>query len=218
MTGDNIEHGYSAYYGIWRGVVVDIADPLKRGRVRVKIFGYMDDITQKQYESIPWAVPKMPLSSGGDTCGEFKVPNVGTYVYGFFEGGNHMLPVYDGIAVDGVHNVPAFAATNYPQRKGVAYANDVVMYVDESNDEVKFVHPSGTTVTVSQNGDIAVSCANDCTVTVAEDCTVTAKNVTINGSETIHATTAELTANVSGDATLTASGAVAISGSTINLN
>ena len=36
------------------GVIVDVIDPLKQGRAKVKVFGIFDDLP---VEDIPWAEP-----------------------------------------------------------------------------------------------------------------------------------------------------------------
>lgn len=74
----------------WVGVVEDRMDPLKIGRVRVRITGY--HIANKQElptDDLPWALPMQPIQSAaisgkGDTP---LGPLEGTWVVGFFADG-----------------------------------------------------------------------------------------------------------------------------------
>ena len=44
----------------WTGIVEDVEnDPLKIGRVRVRIIGYYDE--EVSTEELPWAMPIMPI-------------------------------------------------------------------------------------------------------------------------------------------------------------
>ena len=69
------------------GVVEDIHDPLKAGRVRVRIFGYhTDDKTVLPTSDLSWSVPIMPITrasmSGKGTTPIGLVS--GSWVTGFF--------------------------------------------------------------------------------------------------------------------------------------
>jgi len=153
-------------FGTYRGVVVKFNaaddDPLKLGRVRVKVFDVMNEIPAADYQSIPWAVPAYPIGSGGsgieagNQYGNFSVPNEGSHVFVFFEGGDHLQPVYMAEAPDGLRGVPAFAATNYPNRRGFKTKSGVEFFIDDSNKEVKLTHPSGTEITIDENGKVKV--------------------------------------------------------------
>ncbi len=74
-------------YAIHRAIVVENEDPLKLGRVRALIPGYMEPSTD-------WAMPV--AGSGGGTPGEgyFAVPAVNAAVMVFFNGGDIENPYY----------------------------------------------------------------------------------------------------------------------------
>ena len=77
MLGDN---GF-----IWFvGMVVDVDDPLKFGRARVRIFGrHSFDPTVLPTEHLPWAQALAPLGNSEVP----KSPPVSTFVVGFFMDG-----------------------------------------------------------------------------------------------------------------------------------
>jgi GH24 family phage-related lysozyme (muramidase) len=74
----------------WTGVVEDVEDPLKVGRIRVRIFGYhSEDKTDIPTDKLPWASPIMPISSasiGGIGTSPTGVTKK-SWVMGFFRDG-----------------------------------------------------------------------------------------------------------------------------------
>jgi hypothetical protein len=82
----------------WYGVVEDINDPLKTGRVRVRIFGWhTDNLQELPTKDLPWSQPG--LSPSGSKS--FSPPRLGDYVMGFFSDGESaqapvLLSVFPG--------------------------------------------------------------------------------------------------------------------------
>jgi hypothetical protein len=76
----------------WLGEVVDIADPLKIGRIKVKVFGKFDQIPT---EDIPWAYPGNNSTGSSATGGGFfSVPKLKSMVSVKFDNGNLYHPEY----------------------------------------------------------------------------------------------------------------------------
>jgi hypothetical protein len=76
----------------WIGEVVDIEDPQKVGRIRVKVYGKFDDLEK---ESIPWAYPGTSNTAGSSSGGGFhSVPKLGSIVSIKFDNGNIYHPEY----------------------------------------------------------------------------------------------------------------------------
>lgn len=78
----------SAYFGKYRGEVVNNIDPLQMGRVQVKVPGLLGDA------QLNWAMPCMPY--GGSGKGFFAVPANGAKVWVEFEKGDPNHPIYTG--------------------------------------------------------------------------------------------------------------------------
>lgn len=83
----------------YRGVIEDNNDPLKIGRVRVRIFGiHSENPSECPVENLPWAEclvsPDFGLISG---IGVSSVPEQGCYCWLFFDSGNHDHPVVFGV-------------------------------------------------------------------------------------------------------------------------
>lgn len=72
----------------WQGIVQDIDDPEKIGRVKVRIFGYHTE--EVDIDLLPWASPLMPITSasiGGLGTSPTGVVT-GAWVVGFFRDGS----------------------------------------------------------------------------------------------------------------------------------
>jgi hypothetical protein len=100
----------------WYGVVEDVADPLKTGRVRVRIFGYhTDNLQELPTKDLPWAQPSLSPSNSKT----FSPPRLGDYVMGFFsDGDSAQAPVIMGV-------FPGFE-TSYDKSKGFSPQSNLV--------------------------------------------------------------------------------------------
>lgn len=77
---------------VWLGEVVDVADPLKIGRIKVKVFGKFDQIPTAD---IPWAYPGNNITGGSSSGGSFfSVPKLKSIVSVKFDHGNLYHPEY----------------------------------------------------------------------------------------------------------------------------
>jgi hypothetical protein len=76
---------------IYLGEVVDINDPKKEGRARVKVFGLFDGI---ENEDIPWSTQVKPPSFGRLGGGNISIPKLGSIVGIEFNGQNYYNSYY----------------------------------------------------------------------------------------------------------------------------
>lgn len=74
------------YYGKFRGVVVNAADPMSKGRLQVSVPAVMGG-------AAAWATACVPYPTGG---ARFGVPPVGSSVWVEFEAGNVDHPIWSG--------------------------------------------------------------------------------------------------------------------------
>jgi hypothetical protein len=91
----------------WTGVVEDRMDPLKLGRVRVRIVGYhTDDRALIPTDKLPWAVPLQDIVSAAmNGIGMSPTGLVeGTWVMGFFRDGHN---AQDPIVIGSLGGIPA---------------------------------------------------------------------------------------------------------------
>lgn len=98
MRSFDINHKQDIFFtGIYRGVVEHNIDPLKAGRIRLRIMGIHSDNRDAYVETkhLPWATPSTIIGHGGSrNIGSCEVPSIGSHVYCFFESGDHNAPVY----------------------------------------------------------------------------------------------------------------------------
>jgi hypothetical protein len=162
---DKIKSPTTEYTGFYRGKVVlrdetktsegqDLAEPKKWGRIKIRVYPMMasEDIP---VDSLPWAVPALPIGSGGSNVdyGSFAVPQIDSMVWVFFEQGNPYYPVYFAEASDGVHGLPSWLETNYPDRRGFTFKNGLTVVVDEKDNTCWLMHPSGTGIKIEGTDD-----------------------------------------------------------------
>ena len=195
------------HFGNYRGEVVRNDDPLKAGRVKVNVFGVFDDIP---VDDVPWAIYADPAMGGLDNIGSLVVPEVGSHVWCFFEGGDHHYPVYWAGAPamkDGVPDVPEESRTtgDYPSNKVRKTKSGILMEMDDTDGAVRlrFYHPSNTEWLIDDGGNQITNITGNETSDVGGDYTKNASTVTINSS---------------GDVEIVSGGNVNITGTTINLN
>lgn len=75
------------------GEIVDIKDPLKQGRARIRVFGFFDDL---EIDDIPWAEQISGLSfSSAKGNGNISIPRVGATVNVQFDGSNYYKCFYE---------------------------------------------------------------------------------------------------------------------------
>jgi len=89
MLVDISERLHQRYYGKYRGIVTDTADPERLGRIRARvpdIFGVT--------ETSPWALPCTPYA--GPNAGWYAVPPVDAGVWIEFEAGDLSRPIWSG--------------------------------------------------------------------------------------------------------------------------
>jgi hypothetical protein len=139
---DAMEFKDTAFYPYnYRGEVMDDADPLRRGRVKVKVYPMFSGV---ETAVLPWAAPATSLFEGAGTdAGSFTPPAVGTKVWVFFEAGHITQPVYFACAPDGVAGVPAEGLVSYPNRKVWKTASGITIIIDDSTHEIKVSQPTG---------------------------------------------------------------------------
>jgi hypothetical protein len=186
-----IPNNFIEYYGDqtrwFLGEVVNVKDdPLKLGRVKVKVFGVYDDIADAD---LPWAQIVVPVTQGvHEEQGQYLGILKGTQVFGIFlDGQNSQLPMVIGtVPKEGDANPKA--AANYPTNK--VYETETGHYKEYDDtpgaERIKEAHTSGTFYEMDKDGNMTI----DATKTGA-------RTITIKSSGQIDVTAPVI--NVSGD-------------------
>ena len=207
-----IPNNFIEYYGDqtrwFLGEVVKVKDdPLKLGRVKVRVYGVHDDKKLITDAHLPWAQIVVPVTQGvHEGKGQYLGILVGTQVFGIFlDGQNSQLPMVIGtVPKEGDANPKADA--NYPTNK--VYQTETGHYKEYDDtpgaERIKEAHKSGTYYEMQADGSIKTHITKDNYSVVLGD-----ESVTISGKVTI---------NVGGDVDLTAGGTVSINSKNIKLN
>jgi uncharacterized protein involved in type VI secretion and phage assembly len=87
------------FFGKYRGVVTDIEDPYKMGRIKARVPDVFGD------DESGWAMPCAPF--GGSQTGFFAIPTVDAGVWIEFEHGDPDYPVWSGCWWGSASEMPA---------------------------------------------------------------------------------------------------------------
>jgi hypothetical protein len=91
---DRTENLFDRFDGIYRASVEETNDPLRIGRIRVRIAELHN--SDVKIEHLPWAAPAFPF--GGKGCGWWAAPSIGDVVFVQFEKNHPYSPVWVGAA------------------------------------------------------------------------------------------------------------------------
>ena len=149
---DMFENKSQLFYGNYRALVIANNDPIQAGRKQARVLPMFYSAADSD---LPWAVPAMPLFSGsGNNQGSFCVPDVGTYVWVFFEAGRITEPVFFAEASTATLGIPSDALTNYPNRHVIKSSGGIIVYIDDTTKTVTITVPSGGHINLGdESGD-----------------------------------------------------------------
>lgn len=85
----------SRCYGVWFGIVEDITDPEKLGRIKVRVPQVWTDKARIPTDHLPWA-HMVHLGGGGPKHGTYHLPSVGSQVAVVFYQGDPNYPLWIG--------------------------------------------------------------------------------------------------------------------------
>ena len=134
---------FGIYFGLHRGVVIDVSDPEKRGRVRVQV----PSAGQYDEADVPddlWALPSMPGVSAGvsKVLRGFYTPwSVGDQVWVMYEKGSPTAPVVVGGWAHRKVEVNDFS----PERTGVRTKSGHLVRLDDEQGTITIARGDGET-------------------------------------------------------------------------
>src|SRR5712692_988246 len=129
MTLRVFEQVESRFYGKYRGIVSDNADPLSRGRVKANVPEVLGDVESG------WASPCAPYA--GPDKGWFVIPESGDGVWIEFEAGDPSRPIWvgswwgDGDIPNDANGSPATTQT-----KILKSASGLIVDLDDAGAEI----------------------------------------------------------------------------------
>lgn len=186
------EEGFVWFFGL----VEDIQDPLKLGRVKVRVFHDHDENVQT--EQLPWSQVVLPTTSGSSQ-GVGDTPNlyVGSQVFGFYVDGKERqlpmilgsIPIIPNMEEDRhsiswlargkqTINKPATGpepespyAAEYPYNRVIQTRAGHAIELDDTpeNERVHIYHKAGSYIEINKDGRVVIKGVDDSYEIVAKD-------------------------------------------------
>jgi uncharacterized protein involved in type VI secretion and phage assembly len=129
------------YFGKYRGAVANNIDPMRLGRLQVKVPEVLGDNTMN------WAMPSVPYA--GNQVGMFFIPPIGANIWVEFEAGNKDYPIWSG-CFWGTGEVPG--PTAVPQTKMIKTDTVTITLDDLIPNTVKIETTQGMKIVIEASG------------------------------------------------------------------
>lgn len=179
----------------WLGEVVDIADPKKEGRVKIKVFGKFDELSN---DFIPWARPAIRFTAGSKSGSGFhSVPKLGSVIGVTFDNGNLYEPEYhfnqhisDDLkteienSYDNAHSLIYDTVTEgylklyFTEEKGLMFDYKEVQINIKPDKSLFITNPNKDVIELKNDGNLKITCSKD----VKVDC----ENAKVTAKKSIH--------------------------------
>lgn len=163
-----------ALHGLFNGIVTHVDDPVKAGRVRIRIPGVVE-------ESTAWAIP-MSFGGGGPQRGVHWVPPLGAQVGVMFLMGDADRPVYVGI--QSLHGTFLSGTDGDPNTMALETAGYVIAIDDRPGSKNLTIKDKEAGVTIQLNGEarsIAIEAVSDISLRSRGFIRIDALEVFVNG-------------------------------------
>jgi uncharacterized protein involved in type VI secretion and phage assembly len=144
VTQQLVEWVRRHYFGKYRGVVTDNADPTARGRLKIRVPAVLDTLEI-------WAMPCVPYAGAG--VGFYSLPEPNTGVWIEFEGGDPSYPVWVGCF---------WADSELPDAGGadikIWRTQKLTVRLDDGADELKL--ETGSNAAITMNAEVTTATAS----------------------------------------------------------
>lgn len=173
--------------GIHPGVVVDNNDPEKRGRLRVQVSGYMDDITTPT--ELPWSMPCIlggaPPVGSTTKNGSLWIPKLRSIVWVAFYNGDIRFPIWLGSYYGkpgGSSQLPNDFLSGYPEIRGWISPQGNKILIDDTPGSYKITikTTTGNKIEIDETQNKMV--ISDSTGTTKIELDLTTKKVTLEST------------------------------------
>lgn len=141
------------WFGKYRAIVTDNADPDNLGRVRVRVPALGD-------VELGWALPCVPYA--GDKVGFYMIPAPDARVWVEFEGGDPARPIWVG----GYWPSGQMIEDAKPEQKIIkTVAHTITLDDSDGSERIEIKHKSGTTILVDSS-TLTITHSDGATVTI----------------------------------------------------
>jgi uncharacterized protein involved in type VI secretion and phage assembly len=162
ILAELVEQVRNRYYGKYRGIVVDKADPQQVGRVQVRVPAVLGEGVAL------WALPCLP-HGGLSGEGLFTVPEVGAQVWVEFEAGNLEYPIWTGTFWQARGDAPEdVQQDDGPSTRLLATAagNKLIFEDRDGEESITLRHPSEASIEMNPEGGIVLTDSAGATLTL----------------------------------------------------
>lgn len=187
----------------YEGKVVDNNDPLKLGRLKVRVIEYYGDLSGEHIpdELLPWInqFTSSFLGNSADTC-MWAIPVINTYVMVEYPTSDPYFGYYKSSIIN-ENNRCDFFDEDYPHTYGFKDSQNNYVRINKLKNDMEIGHNSGTTFKIKGDSEVTLNHSSGTTATIKPD-----------GNVEISATNTSIVSNVSIQGNLTVSGQTIIGG------
>jgi uncharacterized protein involved in type VI secretion and phage assembly len=168
--GHSGEWSVDRFYGKYEGVVTDVTDPKKIGRLRAKVPAVLGEDVDSG-----WALPCVP-AGGGKERGMLFLPQVGDTVWVEFAGGDVSRPIWAGTfwgapdSTGGADDLGSDTGAETPTGDGGKEASDTLSVLKTKSGHELTLDDDGEVILLANgNGKSSIRFEQDGTVTVTAE-------------------------------------------------
>ena len=171
--------------GFYIGEVVDNNDPLKIGRIKVKIENLNDKIEK---ENLPWTFQIFPIGTGENkkSVSTTIVPGIGTKVIVIFPTNDVYTSFYIGELLYKDYDFSELKE-DYPETYGFQNKIGDKWYVNMKQETVDIFHHSKTKMHIRKDGTVDITGVKDININISGNANINVNknaNVNVNGNVT----------------------------------
>ena len=167
----------------YKGVIEDNDDPEGYGRVKVRIMGvHSDNKTDVPTSTLPWANITRSLDFGGlkGGMGISSIPQVGTWVYLFFDLGEYDRPVILG-AISGKDDGSQSLDGDYMTKHTIKTPAKHTLEFDDGGMSINVIHANGDKIELTSSGVNIIS-ANPISIKGSSTVDIEGTTITLKSS------------------------------------
>jgi uncharacterized protein involved in type VI secretion and phage assembly len=169
-TGHDGNWSVDRFYGKYEGVVTDVGDPKKIGRLRARVPAALGEDVESG-----WALPCVP-AGGGKERGMLFLPQVGDTVWIEFAGGDLSRPIWSGTfwgapdSTGGADDLGSDTGAETPTGDGGKEASDTLSVLQTKSGHELTLDDDGEVILLANgNGKSSIRFEQDGTVTVTAE-------------------------------------------------
>lgn len=153
MTDSSTQKKIPAIGSVWVGTVIDNLDPKFEGRIKVRVAGKYDDITD---ENLPWCYHMSAVNGGsGGGWGEISIPKKDTIIQVVFLNGDILSPHW--ISFPKINSaLSAELSEDYEDARVITYDEDAQLKIFYLPNTGVLIHLDGSEIVINPDNSIKI--------------------------------------------------------------